>query len=124
VPVRGKRGHDKPRDPGYLERRRVHFMFETNYREEDPWRKVHFPLPPLGIDAQLVTWDRELMAELRRRLPILKFTDFEQHLDAYLADLPNKTKDQVRADYARFRGFWFDHTPDPDRQQRFEAFVK
>jgi hypothetical protein len=128
VPVRGKRGHDKPRDPGYLERRGVHFMLETNYQGGfgvvDTWRDVTFPAPPIGFPMRLVTWDRELMAELRRRVPGLLVGDFEQFLDAYLKDVATKPKDVVRADYAKFTGFYFAHNDDPARKAAFEAALR
>lgn len=124
VPVRGKRGHDKPRDPAYLERRGVHFMLETNYRTEDAWRTVALPAPPFGFGMQLVTWDRDLMRELKRREPGLVVQDFEGFLDAYLADLPNKSKDQVRADYAKFTPFYFVGNDDPVRRAAFETFLR
>jgi hypothetical protein len=52
------------------------------------------------------------------------FTDFEAMLDAYVADLPNKPKEQVRADFAKFRAAWFDHADDPVRRAAFEAFLR
>lgn len=124
VPVRGKRGHDKPRDPAYLERRGVHFMLESSFRAEDSWRHLHFPIPPFGFDVILVTWDRELMRELRRREKDLRVQDFEAFLDAYLAALPGKTREQVRADYAKFQPFYFARNADPVRQAAFEAFLR
>lgn len=124
--VRGKPGHERPYwlYPGYLERRGVHFMCEQSYGRDDPWRTVVFPCEPVPMAVQLVTWDRELMAELKRRDPGIVVQDFEQLLDAYVADLPNKSKEQVRADYARFRGCWFDHEPDPVRRAAFENFLR
>jgi hypothetical protein len=118
---RGKAGHGKPSDPQYLERRGVHFHLEPTYLAADPWRKIVFV--PCGLPARLVTWDRELMAELRRRDPNVAFDDFEVFLDRYLADLPNKGKRQVAKDLARFRRFYFDHNDDPERLRRFEQFV-
>lgn len=128
VPVRGKRGHDKPRDPAYLERRGAHFMLETNYQGDfgvvDTWRDVLFPAPPVGFPMRLVTWDRALMAELRRRVPGLQVVDFEQFLDGYLKDVASKPKAQVAADYAKFTGFYFAHNDDPARQAAFAAALR
>ncbi len=126
IPRRGKPGHERPYPlyPGYLERRGVHFMCETSFGDRDAWRMVQFPVPPLGMPVRLVTWDRELMAELARRDPGIVFTDFEAMLDAYIAALPGKTKEQVRADYAKFRAAWFDHADDPVRRRAFDAFLR
>ncbi len=128
VPVRGKRGHDKPRDPAYLARRRVHFMLETNFEGEfgkvETWRDITFPTAPLPFPMRLVTWDKALMRELKRRAPNITFTDFEAFLDGYLADLPNKSKDQVRADFAKFEPFYFAHNDDQVRRAKFAAFLQ
>lgn len=124
VPPGGRRGHDRPFGlyVDYLHRRGVQFLADLNFGREDEWRHVLFT--PIGLPMRLVRWDRALMAELRRREPSLQCVDFEQYLDAYLAALPQKSKAQVAADYAKFRPFWFDHTPDPARQQAFEAFLR
>jgi hypothetical protein len=128
VPVRGKRGHDKPRDPAYLEARGVHFMLETNYEGGfgvvDTWRDVSFPAPPIGFPMRLVTWDRALMAELRKRVPGLQAVDFEAFLDDYLKAVAQKPKEQVRADYAKFTRFYFAHNDDPARKAAFEAALR
>lgn len=119
---RRKAGHGKPRDSEYLERRGVHFMLDYEYRKEDAWRRLLFT--PINFPVALVTYDRELMAELKRREPSLQFVDFEAFLDDYLSKLAGRSKEQVRGDYAKFRGYYFDHNDDPDRQARFEAFLR
>jgi len=118
---RGKAGHGKPSDPEYLERRGVHFHMEPTYLAKDPWRKLVFL--SCGLPVQLVTWDRELMAELRRRDSNIQFVDFEDFLDGYLAELDQKGKQQVRQDLATFRRFYFDHNEDPARLRRFQTFL-
>jgi hypothetical protein len=126
VPAGGKRGHDRPwpKYPDYLVQRRLHFMFELSYGKDDPWREIVFPSLPVPLPARLVTWDRELMRELKRRSPALVFTDFEQFLDGYLGDLSGRSKAQVAADYAKFVPFYFAHNTDPERQRKFEDFLR
>lgn len=120
---RGKPGHDKPRDPQYLEARGVHFMLEESYLTPgDPWRDV---VMAGGVfKVRLVTWDRELMQELRRRDPTMRFRDFEDVLDDYLAKAGALPKARVQRDYERFRRFYFDHNEDPDRRATFEALLQ
>jgi hypothetical protein len=122
----GKRGHDRPWPlyPGYLLQRRLQIMFELSYGHGDPWRDIVFPSQPVALPAKLVRWDRALMRELKRRDPAIVVQDFEQFLDAYLADLPNKPKAQVQADYEKFVPFYFAHENDPERQRRFEAALR
>ncbi|MFK7738905.1 MAG: hypothetical protein AB8H80_01180 [Planctomycetota bacterium] len=120
---RGKPGHDKPRDPRYLEKRGVHFMFENNYlMPADPWRTVMFK--SVGFPVRLVTWDRELMRELKRRDPNIDVRDFEAVLDDYLGKAAGLPRKRVRADYAKFRRFYFEHNEDPEREAAFEALVR
>ncbi len=126
-----KPGHGKPRDPEYLEGRGVHFHMEPNYLTEDKWRTVtllahHQDLPDfiVPLPCQLVTWDRELMRELRERDPSIKVDDFEEFLDTYIADLPKKQKPEVQKDLAKFRRYYFNHNKDPDRLGKIEAFLR
>lgn len=119
---RGKAGHGKPSDPRYLEQRGVHFHLEPSFERQDPWRACVFL--PVNLPVQLVTWDRELMAELRRRDPNIQCVDFEAFLDGYLADLSAKSKEQVAADLVKFRRYYFDHNEDPDRLRPLESFVR
>jgi hypothetical protein len=127
VPPGGKRGHDRPWPlyPDYLVQRRLHFMFELSYGKDDPWREIVFPSLPVPLPARLVTWDRELMRELRRRSPALVVKDFEVVLTEYLATLSSRDKATVAADYrGKFVPFYFAHNADPDRQRQFEDFLR
>ena len=121
-----KRG--KPSDPQYLQQRGVQFHLEPSFERQDPWRQCVFL--PVNLPVQLVTWDRELMAELRRRDPNIQCVDFEEFLDDYIAKLPDearlsdKQRERVAADLEKFRGFYFDHNDDPDRLERLEQLVR
>jgi hypothetical protein len=119
----GKRGHDRPYwlYPQYLIDRRVHFMCDLSFGKGEPWRDILFT--PVTLPLKIVTYDRALMKELKKREPSLQFIDFEQFLDAYIAELPNKSKEQVRADYAAFTGYYFAHEDDPVRKAAFESFL-
>ena len=123
VGVRGTPGHEK----GYaahldylIRERRLQLMFDLDFKKGEPHRDIVFP----AIPGRLVTYDRVLLRELKERDPNITFDDFEQVLDRYLAELPNKTKEQVAADYEAFRSFYFDHNDDGPRRARFEEFLK
>ena len=123
---RGQPGHEK----GYAKmvrylthERRVQITFDLDYLARDatdPVRGITFPV----IEAKLMIYDRELMTALKERDPHTTFTDFEEVLDAYLADLAGKGRNKVKRDYDAFRAYYFDHNDDPDRQRRFEEFVR
>jgi hypothetical protein len=126
LPQRGKPGHERPWGlyPDYLVRRGVHIMFEGSFGADDPWRQIVFASAGGPVPGKIVVWDRELMRELRRRAPDMVATDLEKYLDDYIAALATKSKDQVRADYTKFRRAWFDHTDDPGRAAAFEDFLR
>ncbi len=133
VPVRGKPGHERPWTmyPDYLIERKLHFMLEGSYATGgvcDQWRALAFPVPGLpdvlAMPVRIVTWDRELMAELRRRQPRLMGSDFEGALDLYIAKMPQMQQAEIARDYVDFRRFYFDHNDDAARQAAFEAALK
>jgi hypothetical protein len=122
----GKRGHDRPWPlyPDYLVRRGMHFMLELSYGQGDAWRDIVFPSAPVPLPMRLVTWDRELMAEVRRRDPGIVVRDFEEFLDDYLRTMGERDRAQVARDYAAFRAFYFDHNEDAARRAAFEAALR
>ncbi len=116
--VSDRPGHQKlaPRD--YLARRGVHFVFLRHF-EEDPWRSVYFRVGNEEVRGELITWDAALMHRLRERFPReVRFTDFDQVLDRWIADAPGRPAAGLRRDYERFREFYFLHNPDPEREAK------
>ena len=126
LPERRRPGHEKNvfLDPvrgwRYLQSRGVHFLIRTlNAGLLPEWTRLD-----LGIDrtCALVTWDRELMAALKGRSGV-HFVDFEEWLDAYIAELPKKDPATVERDFAIFRGFYFDHNEDPQRERALKSYL-
>ncbi|HLQ38585.1 MAG TPA: hypothetical protein VK348_12330, partial [Planctomycetota bacterium] len=131
LPVAGRStvGHERNYTlyPGYLQRRGVQIMFELSWHTGgpvDPLRTVVFPSQPVPTEARLVTYDRALMRELKRRDPGVMYYDFEQILDRYLVELPHKDKAEVSNDFAAFKDYYFDHNDDPQRRAVFEQFLQ
>jgi hypothetical protein len=128
VPPGGKRGHDRPWTlyPDYLVQRGVQIMFELSYGRDAngldiPWRWIVFPTPA-GPPAKLVLWDgapdgrtAAPRAAAGGRLPGVP--------RRYIAELPQKTKAQVQADFAQFETFYFVRNDDPARRRAFEPFL-
>lgn len=104
--------------------RRLHIHFDLSFATGepavDPYRDLVFPTIP----ARLVTYDRKLLQELRRREPNLLCADFEAVLDRYLAELPQQDLATVRRDYQAFTRFYFAVNDDPVRRSRFEEFLR
>jgi hypothetical protein len=112
-------GHEKIASRGYLRKRDVqllrrkagqHRFHPKRFRKisrirfgeiQDPW--------------QLARYDRELIAELRAKVPELHIRDFEKWLDSYIAHLPERSVQEVADDLRWFRRYYFDHNDDPKR---------
>jgi len=72
--------------------------------------------PVVGL---LLRWDPPLLAAWKARGAV--FEDFPSFLDRYLADPLPRTAAARRADYEKFRRFYFDQVEDPERDARFRA---
>lgn len=110
---------------GYLiDQRKLHIHFDLSFASDepavDPYRAISLPLIP----ARLVTYDRALLAELKRRDPNVQFADFEHVLDRYLANLPNLSRSQVAADFAAFERFYFAVNDDTPRRAKFLEYLQ
>jgi hypothetical protein len=121
---RGRVGHEKVAPVSYvIDERKVHFT-------------VHrFPAVVLGFDevipivaaaldgipVRIVRWEPEVLEELKGRGAVVQ--DFPRELDQYLAALDRKPDATVRADYAKFRRFYFKWVTDPVREAPFLARV-
>ncbi|MEZ5965982.1 MAG: hypothetical protein R3F56_19255 [Planctomycetota bacterium] len=110
-------GHEKSvlLDPGYLLQRRVHFSLHL---APDLYAAGHYQHIRFGpsIFGVVITYDPELMRALRSA-PGVECVDFESYLDDYLVHLGDKGDDVVRADYAKFKTFYFDHVDDQAREE-------
>ena len=93
----------KARQQGYHPRRFRKLTYIRFGDISDPW--------------QLARYDRDLIAELRLKVPELRIRDFEQWLDGYIEQLPQSSPQQVSQDLPWLRRYYFDHNSDPTREQ-------
>ena len=117
--------------PRYLdEERRLHFSLILDYGDGsvvDSWRPMLIPferpngLDPGSVPMHLVTWDGELMRELKRRQPFIAMTDVEAKLDEYLATIDARPRAEIERDFESLQRFYFSHNDDPVRLQQFRA---
>ena len=125
-----KVGHDRSwrQFPGYLQQRGVDLCFDLSWRAGDKIDEVkgrtvvlaHPDHPGVEIEALLVTWQGDLLAELQRRSPLVRIPPLLQFLDAkYLPALPGLSDEEVRKDFEAMQQFYFDHTEDPVREAIF-----
>jgi hypothetical protein len=118
--ARGRVGHEKRAPAGYLLRARRLFLALSPAAAEKLRLDDHIPRVPIlldGVEARLLRWDASLLASLAARGA--RFPDVPSLLDGYLARSDRVPADALRADYARFRAFYFDHVSDPVREAAF-----
>ena len=131
---RARIGHEKEAPFPYLNQRGTDFVFSR--RQRYPYRmtgyrlvyivpseeeKARVGLEADRVQAELISYDRDLIAGLSRRMGgQFHFIDFEGYLDEYIeADLTQKEKMEVLRDYSEFKQFYFMHNSDPDRERAF-----
>lgn len=117
---RGRIGHEKVADLGYLVgRRKAHLTC------------ADFAVPVLGLDAvlplvavrmgslscHLLHWDPAFVAALRARG--VAVADVPAEIDRVIAQLDQQPDGVVAEQYRRLRWFYFDHLDDPAREGPF-----
>jgi hypothetical protein len=115
-------GHVKFPSREYLVSRGVDFSLLYEPPGTRPYQKARFRLPDgMTFEATLVTYDRELVAELSRRMGRdFLYVDFEAFLDEYIANvLPERSEEALRRDFEEFRDYYFRHNEDPERLASF-----
>lgn len=118
--ARGRPGHEKEAPLSYLVERGVHFVFFRSPYDTASYRFVNVRIGAGFGRAEMFIYDRALMGHLRKNFPNdVLFTDFEQFLDHYIAEIKSKKREEVERDYAKFRDFYFRHNDDQTREQKF-----
>lgn len=138
---RGRVGHEKliPLTDPYLLERGVHFVCVPFFNDfpavrdrvpEDLRHLTFVPgavLPgqdkPLEIKLTMLTYDRRIMDPLVGAKDV-RFQPFDRFLDRYIRELGQKSREEVRLDYAAFCRFYFDPNKDAGRQKAFEDFLR
>lgn len=120
LPERSRIGHEKSieRDPDYLLRRRVQFMFDTTPRTEQPDTHDVIDFGPCW--GKIITYQREMMQHLRGK-PGVKFLDCEAWIDSVLAAVPTMPLADVEKLYGVLRPYYFAVNDDPTREAPFKA---
>jgi len=118
---RGRIGHEKPAPVSYLLKRRVDFTLGYVHAEAlrlgdyVPWTRIWFD----DVPGNVVHWDPPVLAEMARRGA--RFPDLPRYLEGYGAAIDSIPVDRVRADYQRFRRFYFDGAGDSLRERPFRV---
>ena len=114
-------GHEKVAPVGYLYQREVNFLFSFGLWVFPPagdFRDISFG----EVRGSIAVYDRNLMNQLKKYSQI-KFMDFENFLDEYIKQIHTLSRSDLSDDYAFFKNFYFNHNPDPARQNVFVSIL-
>jgi hypothetical protein len=109
-------GHEKRIPYGYLLDKKINFVLGTTYKSE--LNDISFD----GVPAHIVTYDRRVMDSLRRH-PEVKYVDFTEYLDRYIAGIDTIPRAQVRKNFEYFRKYYFEQNVDLARFQAFTDYL-
>jgi len=123
---RRRPGHEKVASRSYLRERGVQLLRRKARQDRfhpKRFRKLcRIRLGDTSDPWQLARYDRELVQELRAKVPELHIPDFERWLDGYIEKLPRQSREQVSKDLRWFRLYYFDHNDDPERLQAIMSY--
>jgi hypothetical protein len=122
--VRGRVGHEKRAPAEYLLRERRLLLVLSPAASEKLGLDERLPYVPIafdGFEARLLRWDPSLLESLAARGA--RFPNVPALLDGYLARSAGAPPAVLRADYARFRTFYFDSVRDEAREAAFRRVL-
>lgn len=117
VAQRGRPGHEKVAPIEYLRDQRVNFVFQRVPIDTSSYRMIYFRGGNDFIRAEMITYDRDLLASLKEDFPDrVRYTDFGAYLDSYIATMHGRAKEKVAKDLQAFRDYYFRFYPEDPRQ--------
>ncbi|UCD94772.1 MAG: hypothetical protein JSU69_01595 [Candidatus Zixiibacteriota bacterium] len=117
LPRRGRVGHEKHAPVEYLYERKVNFVFKTSLPSVSTWDRLRV-ITFGDYRAFVFIYENEVMEKLKQYDDV-KFTDFPEFLDEYIAEMADYPDAKVREDYNFFRFYYFAHNRDPERERPF-----
>ena len=121
---RGWVGHEKLVTAAYaIEKKRIHLAFHENYLGMIRFDEL-IPVVPITlgkVSGFVLRWDAPVMAELKRRGAV--FPDYPAEIDHYIENAFRCPAEEVAADFTRFRRFYFEGNPDPEREALFRDVI-
>ena len=125
ITKRGRPGHEKWAEPGYVRERGTQFIRGGGYVK---WFRRYATIrwaPKLGGRRwYILKYERELMNAIREVFPAVYFHDFEVYIDRYIGRLPYKTPKRVRKEFDLFKRYYFNHNEDPERREAFTLYFQ
>lgn len=120
IAQRGRPGHEKQAELGYLQQRHVVLSRVSLYPGYEPVTQLSLPTHETYYVGR---WEPEVMLALRR-VDGLTLPDFPAFLDRYLSHLDAVPLTRVRSHWQEFlQPFYFDANPQDARRSRLEAHL-
>lgn len=118
---RSRVGHEKEAPYDYLIERGTDFQFGRKQYKRQVYRIVKFNMGVVTVEAELLTYDKELITALASRFgKRMEYVDFEKMLDWYIQNrMPDLSHDQLKSDYEEYKEFYFMHNDDGGRESIF-----
>jgi arabinofuranosyltransferase len=122
---RGRPGHEKKAEPGYIEKRMPHLVRDVYH----PGRHEQLTRLQFGGEVTHRPWyiyhfDREVMARIKQLSPKVRFKPFDAYLRGYSRELRKQTPKAIRDDQRFFGRYYFDHNDDPKLLERWHKAVQ
>ena len=122
---RGRPGHEKEAPWEYLIERRANFVFfRQPQQDSSSFRTILITFPVDSLQGYMYTYDPALLRRLDERFPgRLVYVKFENYLDDYIQSMVSRSRQQVEADYQKFRDYYFRHVLDSEREQAILVYL-
>ena len=105
-------------EASYVYERRVHFRQRTRRQAQElpPYSVMAFPGAERPVFFEIIIYDEEILSQVRSRCPDIHVTHCPSWLrNEYMPLVPRNAPQRLIRDYHRFKRYYFDHNPDPDR---------
>jgi hypothetical protein len=121
---RKRPGHEKLAPWDYMVSRRANFVFLPGSSHTPEFRKFSLRCNSDSVWGFMVTYDRDLLLALERRLPgKVTYVKFEEYLDTYIQQMKTKKISEVRADLKDFDDYYFRWVNDERRRSVFRSYL-
>lgn len=118
---RGRIGHEKKAPLEYILRRKINFTFKAGQDTLSIIDKIQ-AISFAGLKANMTIYDRTLMDYLKQ-FPEIKFIDFPTFLDKFIENFKQEPVEHPEKLLFFFKGYYFDHNPDPERYNRLLEII-
>ncbi|MBI5020310.1 MAG: hypothetical protein HZB59_02645 [Ignavibacteriales bacterium] len=117
ISKRGRPGHEKSASIEFLQEKKIDFFIGP----VSTLSNGELPINAVKIDTfilQIVRYNKSIMDSLQK-FPQIQFTQIDQYIDSYLANMKNISKETALSDYKFFHDYYFLVNKDSVREREF-----